>query len=103
MDRQARQGGPIALFVRQDIQVFELADHLFFPAAAYPLHHAGMQVALQQDGFHLFDGPAHRVGLLQDVHAVFVLFQHFPDTGKVTFDIAQSLQGLGFGFRQNGT
>src|SRR3990172_8954798 len=82
----------IALPAGQLVQLQQLADHLLLATVADALDDAMVQVAVQHHHLHLLDGPAHGEGLLQDLRAVLVLFDHAADPLEVTIDVVEPLQ-----------
>src|SRR3990172_4816828 len=76
----------------QLVELQQLADHLLLATVADALDDAMVEVAVQHHRLHLLDGAAHGEGLLQDLRAVLVLFDHAADPLQVTLDVVEALE-----------
>jgi len=63
------------------------------------MHHAAFEVASEDQGLELLDRAPDRVGLLENVDAVLVLFDHAAHALEMALDVIQALEGLWFGGR----
>src|SRR3990170_3652936 len=81
-----------SLPVRYLVQLHQLADHLVLATVANAGGDAGVEVALQDHRFHLLDGAADGVRLLEDLRTVLIILDHAADACQVALDVVESFE-----------